>query len=245
MIGDPNSWGAPYKAMQSGLAAFGHNAVNTVSANNLYHDGTSWRYIANGAASLISQSGGEFFYYPVASGTAGATASVGSASFKLDVNGVVQLLNGQLKFPATQNPSSDANTLDDYEEGTWTPALKFGGNNVGMIGSFGGKYTKVGNVVTFACLINCTNKGSSTGTAQILGLPFTTGSNGINGFFAASYYVAGGSVTLSAGTYLAPNVEGNAIDLNFTTTTTGQDGNLTQSSFGAVSSFWITGSYFV
>src|ERR1035437_2045665 len=29
---------------------------------------------------------------------------------------------GQIKFPASQNASSDANTLDDYEEGTWTPA---------------------------------------------------------------------------------------------------------------------------
>ena len=26
-------------------------------------------------------------------------------------------------FPATQNASSDVNTLDDYEEGTWTPAF--------------------------------------------------------------------------------------------------------------------------
>src|SRR5262245_1079228 len=31
--------------------------------------------------------------------------------------------NGQLPFPALQNSSADANTLDDYEEGTWTPTI--------------------------------------------------------------------------------------------------------------------------
>lgn len=30
---------------------------------------------------------------------------------------------GQIVFPATQNASSNANTLDDYEEGTWTPTV--------------------------------------------------------------------------------------------------------------------------
>ena len=39
--------------------------------------------------------------------------------------GLVSLPIGQLAFPATQNPRPNANTLDDYEEGTWTPALSF------------------------------------------------------------------------------------------------------------------------
>lgn len=37
---------------------------------------------------------------------------------RVQSDGVLSLLSGQLKFPATQNPSSDVNTLDDYEEGT-------------------------------------------------------------------------------------------------------------------------------
>jgi len=43
------------------------------------------------------------------------------------ITGTMNLAGGQIKFPATQNSSADANTLDDYEEGTWTPTLPNGG----------------------------------------------------------------------------------------------------------------------
>jgi len=66
------------------------------------------------------------------------------------------------------------NTLDDYEEGTWTPVVEFGGGSVGIVYSKQvGKYTKVGNVVTISTSLSLTNKGSSTGNAYITGLPFT------------------------------------------------------------------------
>jgi len=67
-----------------------------------------------------------------------------------------------------------ANYLDDYEEGTWTPVVEFGGGSVGIVYSIQvGKYTKVGNVVTISTSLSLTNKGSSTGNAYITGLPFT------------------------------------------------------------------------
>jgi hypothetical protein len=52
-----------------------------------------------------------------------------------------------ITFPATQSASSDANTLDDYEEGTWTPNQ---GSGLTVVGAFSssGIYTKVGRVVT-------------------------------------------------------------------------------------------------
>lgn len=62
----------------------------------------------------------------------------------------------------------------EYEEGTWTPSLKFGGNNIGMTGSFSGRYTRIGNTVTVEFEINLTNKGTSEGVATIKGLPFTS-----------------------------------------------------------------------
>lgn len=81
---------------------------------------------------------------------------------------------GQVKFPATQNASADANTLDDYEEGSFTPTLLFGGAAVGMTYSYqAGRYTKIGNRVFFFLEIILTAKGSSTGTATITGQPFT------------------------------------------------------------------------
>jgi len=51
--------------------------------------------------------------------------------------------SGQIKFPATQNASANANTLDDYEEGTWTPAEA----NV-TLSTAVGHYQKIGNKVT-------------------------------------------------------------------------------------------------
>ena len=81
---------------------------------------------------------------------------------------------GQIVFPGTQNASSNANTFDDYEEGTWTPGLRFGGGNTGMTGTFTGSYVKFGQVVFIQGNIVLTAKGSSTGVATIVGQPFTT-----------------------------------------------------------------------
>jgi hypothetical protein len=81
-------------------------------------------------------------------------------------------LNG-ITFPATAVPSADANTLDDYEEGTWTPTLRFSGDTTGITyGTRVGKYTKVGNFVFATGVIQLTNKGSVSGEATISGLPF-------------------------------------------------------------------------
>jgi len=64
-----------------------------------------------------------------------------------------------------------ANTLDDYEEGTWTPALGGGATATNM----SGKYTKVGRLVTvFFTLENSTISG--TPDYIVSGLPFTNGS---------------------------------------------------------------------
>jgi hypothetical protein len=83
---------------------------------------------------------------------------------------------GQIKFPAAQNASADVNTLDDYEEGTFTPAIAFGGNAVDVTYSATytlARYTKIGNIVNVTGQLTLTNKGSSNGNATITGLPFT------------------------------------------------------------------------
>src|SRR5260221_14348861 len=81
---------------------------------------------------------------------------------------------GQLAFPATQNASTDVNTLDDYEEGTWTPGVAFGGAAVGVTyATQSGTYVKIGSQVTAWFSMTLTSKGSSTGAATITGLPFT------------------------------------------------------------------------
>ena len=86
------------------------------------------------------------------------------------------LSGGAIGFPATQVASAGANDLDDYEEGTWTVGLTFGGASVGMTFSTRtGRYKKVGAIVQIGCEFLLSNKGSSVGDAVITGLPITTG----------------------------------------------------------------------
>jgi hypothetical protein len=88
-----------------------------------------------------------------------------------------------IKFPSTPVLSSDPNTLDDYEEGTWTPFLQFGGtpSSGAVYSNQNGIYTRVGNMVYVQGYLNWTNKGSTTGIWQIGGLPFSTPSVGSTG----------------------------------------------------------------
>jgi len=90
-----------------------------------------------------------------------------------------------IKFPAAQVASSDPNTLDDYEEGTFTPTLSFGGGTTGIAyNSRVGRYQKVGNTVTVWINIQLASKGSSAGVAIIRDLPFVS-ANG-SPFYAGS-----------------------------------------------------------
>lgn len=71
-----------------------------------------------------------------------------------------------------------ANYLDDYEEGTWTPTLTFGGSSTGITynGSAGGnagQFVKIGQMVWLWFNIYLSNKGSATGDIRITGAPFT------------------------------------------------------------------------
>jgi hypothetical protein len=81
-----------------------------------------------------------------------------------------------IAFPATQVPSADANTLDDYEEGTFTPAITIGGSAVGVTYSAqNGRYTKIGRQVNFLITMTLSSKGGLTGSVVITGLPFSCG----------------------------------------------------------------------
>lgn len=64
-------------------------------------------------------------------------------------------------------------TLDYYDEGTFTPVLAFGGASAGITYSTQtGHYTRTGSVVTCQINIILTSKGTSTGAAGMGGLPF-------------------------------------------------------------------------
>jgi hypothetical protein len=94
----------------------------------------------------------------------------------LAVTGLVDIsaaTSGQIQFPATQNASANANTLDDYEEGTFTvtdqsgAGLTFSNNT--------GRYVKVGGLVYFAMDVIFPTTASVANI--VLSLPFQSGTS--------------------------------------------------------------------
>ncbi len=82
-----------------------------------------------------------------------------------------------ITFPATQSASSDANTLDDYEEGTFSPTV-LGADTSGTVtyGDRVGRYTKIGNRVFFTIYVTWSG-GTGAGSLRFGNLPFTSANN--------------------------------------------------------------------
>lgn len=78
--------------------------------------------------------------------------------------------NGQVKFPSTDNPSGDANTLDDYEEGTITPTVLSSGGSIANYGT-SVRYVKIGKRVFLMGYVFIENAGSGSGKL-LIALPF-------------------------------------------------------------------------
>ena len=98
-------------------------------------------------------------------------------SLALDGGAVPQTGTG-ITFPATQSASSNANTLDDYEEGTWTPQAGGEGGPWTQTGYFLGKYVKIGNRVWASFDITLLSRTLADSTAFLHGLPFSVANNG-------------------------------------------------------------------
>jgi len=112
----------------------------------------------------------------VSSNSAGTIARINS--YGIGVGGATPSSGMGITFPATQSASSDANTLDDYEEGTWTPTIK--GSVTAGTSTYStqtGKYVKVGNIVFITVYVTW-NSASGTGNLRIASLPFA-GASGV------------------------------------------------------------------
>lgn len=108
-------------------------------------------------------------------GTTGITGNSGTliSASTIGVGGATPAASGAgITFPATASASSDANTLDDYEEGTFTPTV-VGASTAGSTtytNQFG-RYVKIGSLVYVQINIQVT---AMTGTGALrFGLPFT------------------------------------------------------------------------
>lgn len=175
----PQAWSAGISVIQYGNRGtlIANDSVASYGFNG-YYDGAD-KYIANAAAGDHLISGSAHYLRSAPSGTAG-NALTWTNVLSIDRNASLALQGATsqsgtgITFPATQSASSNANTLDDYEEGTWTPSFRVNGSTTGVTYSSGpyGFYTKVGNVVTIWGGFRLSNNGSSTGVVTIGGIPF-------------------------------------------------------------------------
>jgi hypothetical protein len=177
----PSSWGSPFIALEGGdsdsqsFVSFQTNDNSAIIGANTYYNG-GWKYKNAGAASYMQTYNGQFLWNSAASGSAGAAASFTQVlgvtkDYSLALQGATSKTGTGITFPATQSASSNANTLDDYEEGTWAPT---DGSGAGLsLTVYQAKYTKIGNQVTVNCYI--AYPSNSNGSQAIVnGLPFAS-----------------------------------------------------------------------
>lgn len=116
---------------------------------------------------------------------------------------------GQLKFPATQNPSADVNTLDDYEEGTWDAEVWDDSDSGSELQTYTNQtlsYQKVGSIVHIYGYFLVSSLGTLTTTQfmKIGGLPFT--SNSGTYVYGSINIAFGGNLIMTAGTKIEGHI---------------------------------------
>jgi hypothetical protein len=148
-------------ATTAGFWVFNNSDITNASRNRLSISSTD--------AALISDFNGTGTYLPMTFYTGGSESLRLSATTKAVIlaGGSASANGTGIAFPATQSASSDVNTLDDYEEGTWTP-------NIGGTATYGtviATYTKIGDTVRlyFDIAISVIGTGSTT---TMSGIPF-------------------------------------------------------------------------
>jgi hypothetical protein len=91
-----------------------------------------------------------------------------------------------ITFPATQSASSDANTLDDYEEGTFTPVVNGGVTSPTYSNRFG-RYVKIGSRVFFDIRVELSGGTGNSAQISMNGFPFTSSTSLPNGGGYSTY----------------------------------------------------------
>ena len=187
---------------QGGTASTTHSAsgVGLVDFLATEHNGAAHLADPSGTAIARANITADGIVYSFRGRVDGANSSL----FLIDEDGdtwqkgSMTLGGGQIAFPATQNASSDANTLDDYEEGTWTATYATTEAGISITyASNTGRYTKIGNLVTAYVYINIGSQTTGTGELTVAGIPFPNHASGpyASGTFGQLYQfdVAAGS----------------------------------------------------
>jgi len=242
----------PSEKFEVGLAGVGTPRIRFVSFSD-YGVIEYQRYSggANYFGSRILGGDGIYFY---TSPAAAIGAQTFTARFGIDINGnalvgvasananggVLQLKSG-ITFPATQVAATDVNTLDDYEEGTFTPTIVGGTTaGVGVYTTQKGNYTKVGNLVYFNIYVVWTAH-TGTGSISVGGLPFT--SNATSGRISSVTF-GGTTIALTASNVIRGYIDNNSSLIAVTQYPVGGGAN-TSVSMDPSTYFIVSGSYMV
>lgn len=161
----------------------------------------------------------------------------GTARLNSSATSVVSLsvTGGQITFPAVQAASVNVNTLDDYEEGTWTPSL---GGTATYIAQQG-DYVKIGRKVWIHCHITVNAIGSGS-VSTISGLPFAlvTGSGVVASAIQVGYWASAASTFA----FLGGLIVGSQIIMTGTTAAAASHTN-PATAFGSGTDIYLSASY--
>ena len=169
------------------------NGITTPSIRGGYNGGNNQDYttISSGAV----DTGGPSYPASYISFETGTFTSM-LERVRISNTGVLDLASGagavgQIQFPATQVASSNANTLDDYEEGSFTPTLgaSISDPSVTYVSAFTyGRYIKIGRLVYFTLEVRTSSLSGGSGNIRIRGLPFAKQSDLNEPTFVVSLY---------------------------------------------------------
>jgi len=169
----------------------------TISGNTFYWDYAG--YVAggshpNGIKNVINLKTGSTIENVSITGNVFNSFTFDSTTFNDFVNNATTLGELSITGNASNNPtntlvghvignrsSTNQLMLDWYQEGSWSPIVKFGGANVGLTYTARfGNYTRIGNRAIVDCYLQLSNKGTSTGELTIEGFPFPLSPSGIS-----------------------------------------------------------------
>lgn len=143
-----------------------------------YGDALGFGSVFKQSASAAGNNGWPIYFVSSAEATVGGVrqraAAVEYMTTGSGSTGAI-LLNSGVQFPATQVASADPNTLDDYEEGSFTPLIQNVDGSQSVSLGVAGSYVKIGRTVNINISAYAVNTSAiSAGNHMFLrGLPFS------------------------------------------------------------------------
>lgn len=222
----------------------GGEAMNIDSTvKGVYGENCFWQ-----ATSTLTSSGQRIIFESPKNPNTGALPptflydSSANADLFLDTEARINLLSGQIKFPATPAPSTDVNTLDQYEEGTFAPTWIPASGSGQTITNAYGSYNKIGNRVFVDIFISTNGLGTASGNLQIGNFPYNaiTSTTTLGGMYSTQ--VANASIASGQNASLIMVSGQNVANINIFDSTSGTT-VMQVSQWGTSGNWRFSGSY--